>query len=98
MESVIEKPYTNRKWREEDGYWVLYFCNYDSCDEILRICHAEEDETFWIIHSDPLNIEYDFLLANTLDEAKEESERMYTDHLEDMRWFYEETLRMWEEE
>lgn len=93
----MSTAYVNRIWREEDGYWALDFCNYDSCDEVLRIFHDKEDETYWLISSGLLNIEYDFLLANTLDEAKEESEQMYTDHLEDMHQFYKELLEKWEE-
>lgn len=98
MAKTIKKQYTNRRWIDMGGYYVLEACLYDDWREILRFCQDKEEKDLWIMSSKRMNIEVYYLIdVETLEEAKEEFESYYTEYLEDQLRYYEDLLDAWEE-
>ena len=44
--------FSNRRWREQDGYLAMDACLFDKWHEILRIWHDKDDTGYWYIVSD----------------------------------------------
>lgn len=87
----------NRRWREEDGYFALDALFYDDWTEVLRMCQDEHEPEEWYIVSEKLGIEYDYIISETLEEAKEECEDKVTGYLESQINYYQDQLNQWEE-
>lgn len=85
----------NRKWIEKDGVYKLFFSPYGNDIEYAVIKQDQDGD--WIIVSDPLNIEYDILDAENLEEAKEEVEYKIRSSFEDEIVYYENLLKLFEE-
>ena len=94
-----QKQYANRRWIENDGYYLLEAYFYDDWREVLRMRQDEDDKALWIMSSKRMNIEFDYLdEADTLEKAKEGFELKYTEYLEDQLRYYEDLINAWEEE
>lgn len=89
--------YCNRRWREENCYWALDALLYDDWTEILRMCQREDNPNEWYIVSEKLGIEYDYIISETPEEAKEECEDKFTRYLESQINYYQDQLNQWEE-
>lgn len=98
MASEAKKVYTNRRWREDGGEYVLEFLCYDCYFEVLRFYQDDEEESCWIVSSEPMGLNCEYLYGvDTPEQAKEEFERQYTEYLEEQIRYYEDLMQMWEE-
>lgn len=83
----------NKEWKAEGEAYILYFC---PCGENSKCVIIAKTNDGWIFSSEYLNVEYDFLSAKTLEEAKEEVEEIVRDYLKDKISYYEDFLKMFD--
>lgn len=92
----------NREWEEEDGILKLIFSPYGDKEELARVYKDENGSL--VITSAMLNMSEEYLeICMDADETKDranimrEVEGMVRQHYEDMKNYYSELLRLFDE-
>lgn len=87
----------NRRWEENNGCYELIFNQFERDIVVLKFTVDDKDPTcFWFV-SEEMNISYDCEWYDSIDDAKEEFELRYEQHLLDELGYYEDLLDMWRE-
>lgn len=87
----------NRHWVENNGCYELHFEKFGIDTIVLKFCRDKKDPNCYWSVSEDLNIEANCDPYESVDEAKEDFEFMYEQHLEDQIRYYEDLLKQWNE-
>lgn len=98
------KTYANRHWETgeknifEKECYLLHFNQFNEKDEpILGFVQDEKNEKEYIYSSEILNVEYDTITADSVEEAKEILEKKIVEHFNEKILELEETVRKFNE-
>lgn len=95
--------YANRYWEvgEKNKFgkesYLLHFTEFFDDEVILGFVQDEEDEDSYVYTSKLMNVEYDIVNADNIEEAKEMLESMIIDYLEEQISCIEETIKKFNE-
>lgn len=87
----------NRKWIQNGECYELHFTKFYDDEVVLKFVADDNEPGCYIFVSEELNVEFDYIHAESIEEAKKELELKYAEHLESEVSYYEELLRKWEE-
>ncbi len=83
-------------WVENDGCYELHFEEFGADNVILKFVQDTDDKTcFWYVSEELNNPQGDYEFYDGIEEAKEEFESMYEDHLKSQIDYYEDLLEQW---
>lgn len=91
------REYKNRYWLINDDVYELHFTQFYDDEIILKFIRDKDDSENYIYVSDLLNVEYDELLAESVEDAMEQFEDMVIDHIKEEIAYYEEMLDKFQE-
>lgn len=78
--------------------YKLHFTQFYDDEVVINFVQDKDDSSFFIYVSDLLNVEYDYLESETVEEAKEECEYKVKEYIQDQISYYEDMLEKFEEE
>lgn len=98
--SIINKirEYENRYWLKNDNVYELHFTQFYDDEIILKFIQDKNDRENYIYVSDLLNVELDWIIAESIEDAMEEFENMVVDHIKEQIEYYDEMLNRFQEE
>jgi hypothetical protein len=90
----------NKHWEYDEFYESLnlHFTQFYDDEIIISFVQDKDDNNFFIYVSNLLNVEYDYLESETIEEAKEECEYKVREYIQDQVSYYEDMLEKFEEE
>lgn len=94
----------NKHWEigEKNKYgnecYNLHFTQFYDDEIIISFVQDKDDNSFFIYVSNLLNVEYDYLESETIEEAKEECKYKVREYIQDQVSYYEDMLEKFEEE
>lgn len=86
------REYENRYWLKNDNAYELHFTQFYDDEIILKFVQDKDDLENYIYVSELLNVEYDEIQADSIEDAMEQFEDMIVDHIKDEISYYEEML------
>lgn len=95
--STIKREYENRYWLVNGDVYELHFTQFYDDEVILKFVQDKNDSENYIYVSDFLNVEYNEIFADSVDDAMEQFEYMVADHIQDKICYYEEMLDKFQE-
>lgn len=78
---INKYKFWKEKINDDNIYYILCFNDNNKIIELIKSCQDEKNKNKWYYTSDFLNIEYDFIIANSINEAKTYFETMILEHL-----------------
>lgn len=98
--SIINKirEYENRYWLKNDNVYELHFTQFYDDEIILKFIQDKNDRENYIYVSDLLNVELDWIIAESIEDAMEQFENMVVDHIKEQIEDYDEMLNKFQEE
>lgn len=96
MRNKIRK-YENRYWLRNDDVYELHFTQFYDDEIILKFVQNKYSENY-IYVSELLNVEYDEILAESIEDAMEQFEDMVIDYIQEQINYYDEMLDKFQEE
>ena len=91
------KEYENRYWLLNDNVYELHFTQFYDDEIILKFIQDKNDSENYIYVSELLNVEYDDILAESIEDAMEQFEDMVVDHIQEKISYYDEMLDKFQE-
>ena len=91
------KEYENRYWLLNDNVYELHFTHFYDDEIILKFIQDKNDSENYIYVSELLNVEYDDILAESIEDAMEQFEDMVVDHIQEKISYYDEMLDKFQE-
>lgn len=88
----------NRYWIKSDDVYELHFTQFYDDEIILKFVQDKDDSENYIYVSELLNVEYDEILAESIEDAMEQFEDMVVDHIQEQISYYEDVLDKFQEE
>lgn len=92
------REYKNRYWLVNDDVYELHFTQFYDDEIILKFIQDKNDSENYIYVSELLNVEYDDILADSIDDAMEQFEDMVVDHIQEQISYYDEMLDKFQDE
>lgn len=92
------REYENRYWLLNDDVYELHFTHFYDDEIILKFIQDKNDSENYIYVSELLNVEYDDILADSIEDAMEQFEDMVVDHIQEQISYYDEMLDKFQEE
>lgn len=87
-----------KKWIENNGCYELHFEPYYGDEIILNFCvDINNSERFWYC-SDILKVEDDYIICDSVEEAKEEFEQMILDYYVEQAKYYDDLSNKFEDD
>ena len=86
---VEERKYENRHWEQNkfndfgNPIYELHFREYYDDEMILGFVKDEDEDDEWIYSSKFLNVEYDTIIADSVEDAMREFEEMIVEHIQE---------------
>lgn len=98
--SIINKirEYENRYWLKNDNVYELHFTQFYDDEIILKFIQGKNNRENYIYVSDLLNVELDWIIAESIEDAMEQFENMVVDHIKEQIEYYDEMLNRFQEE
>ena len=96
--SNIKRKYKNKYWFINDDVFELHLCIFDNDEIILKFIQDKSNSKNYIYISDLLNVEYDEIIADSIEEAMEQLEDIVIEHIQKKILDYEEILENFNEE
>lgn len=99
-----DRKYENRHWEQNkfndlgNPIYELHFREYYDDEMILGFVKDEDEDDEWIYSSNFLNVEYDIIIADSVEDAMEEFEEMIIEHIQEEISDLEERLEKFNEE
>lgn len=84
-------------WTKNDDVYELHFIQFYDDKIILRFIQDKNNSKKYIYVSNLLNVEYDYILAEFVEDVMEQFEDMVIDHIKDKIAYYEEMLDKFQE-
>lgn len=92
------REYENRYWLKNDDVYELHFTQFYDDEIILKFIQDKNDSGNYIYVSKLLNVEYDDILAESVEDAMEQFEYMIADHIQEQISYYKDMLDRFQEE
>lgn len=98
-----ERKYENRHWEQNkfndfgNPIYELHFREYYDDEMILGFVKDEDEDDEWIYSSKLLNVEYDTIIADSVEDAMQEFEDMIIEHIQEEISDLEEKLEKFNE-
>lgn len=92
------REYENRYWLVNDDVYELHFTQFYDDEIILKFVQDKDDSENYIYVSDLLNVEYDEILAESIEDAMEQFEDIVVDYIQEQISYYDEMLDKFQEE
>lgn len=92
------REYENRYWLVNDDVYELHFTQFYDDEIILKFIQSKDDSWNYIYVSKLLNVEYDDILADSIEDAMEQFEDMVIDYIKENIAYYDEMLDKFQEE
>jgi len=90
--SDIKRKHENRYWLVNDSVYELHFTQFYDDEIILKFIQDKGNSENYIYVSDLLNVEYDEIQTESVEDAMEQFEDMVVEHIKEEIAFYEEML------
>lgn len=92
------REYENRYWLKNNEVYELHFTQFYDDEIILKFVQDKDDSENYIYVSEMLNVEYDEILTESIEDAMEQFEDMVIDYIKEKIAYYDEMLGKFQEE
>lgn len=92
------REYENRYWLKNNEVYELHFTQFYDDEIILKFVQDKDDSENYIYVSEMLNVEYDEILTESIEDAMEQFEDMVIDYIKEKIAYYDEMLDKFQEE
>lgn len=96
--SNIKRKYKNKYWFINNDVFELHLCIFDNDEIILKFIQDKNDLRNYIYVSEVLNVEYEEIIADSIEEAMEQLEDIVIEYIQKKIFYYEEMLNKFNEE
>lgn len=87
-----------RRWVENGERYELRFTKFHDEETVLIFAPDPKEADCYVYVSEELHVEYDYIYAESIEEAKQQLEDIYRSHLEDEAEYWSDMLQKWEGE
>ena len=85
-------------WAQNGDCYELRFTKFYDEETVLKFVPDPKEANSYVYVSEDLHVEYDYIYAESINEAKQELEDIYRSHLEDEAEYWSDMLKKWEGE
>ncbi len=94
----IKRKHKNKYWFINNDVFELHLYIFDNDKIILKFIQDESDSRNYIYVSELLNVEYNEIIADSVEEAMEQLEDIVIEHIQNKIFYYEEMLQNFNDE
>lgn len=87
-----------KRWVQNGECYELRFTKFYDEETVLKFIQDPKDADCYVYVSEELHVEYDYIYAESIEEAKQQLEDIYRSHLEDEAEYWSDMLQKWEGE
>lgn len=98
MSNTLKENIKNKYWLINDDVFELHLCIFDNDEIILKFIQDKSDSRNYIYVSDVLNVEYEEIIADSIEKAMEQLEDIVIEHIQNKIFYYEEMLQNFNDE